>query len=152
MLNNIIPKFIRTVPVVSMSKNILHVNWKAFNGAATNNKTLKLREDASGISNFPIDKCLHCGFRSQRGLRKHNNNRHAWLYYFDQEPSVKREDIEKGEIVKLKQPTHTIPAFSTDDGIGKLFLRWLCTPCGGGKEMSQKSNEIFDGVHWRVCW
>ena len=90
----------RTVPVVCISKNNLHVNWKAFNGAATNKKTLKLREDVSGIFNFPVDKCLHCGFRSQRGLRKHINNRHAWLYYFDEEPSVKREDLEKGEIVK----------------------------------------------------
>ena len=95
-----------------MWKNILHVNWKAFNGAATNKKTLKLREDIFGIFKCPVDKCLHCVFRRQRGLRKHINNRHAWLYYFDEEPSVKREDIEKGEILKLKQPTHTIPAFS----------------------------------------
>ena len=111
MLNNVIPKFTRTVPVVCMSKNILHVIWKAFNEAATNKKTLKLREDVSGIFNCSVDKCLHCGL-SLRGLRKHINNRHAWLYYFDEEPSVKREDVEKGEIVKLKQPTHTIPALS----------------------------------------
>ena len=39
--------------------------------------------------------------------------------------------------MKLKQPTRTIPAFSIEDGIGELFLRWLCTPCGGGKEMRQ---------------
>ena len=103
-----------------MWKNIIHVNWKAFNVAATNEKTLKLR-DVSGIFKCPVDKCLHCGFRRQRGLRKHINNRHAWLYYFDEEPSVKREDIEKGEIVKLKQPTHTIPTFSID-GVGNLFI------------------------------
>ena len=119
-----------------MSKNILYVNWKVFNGAATNKKTLKLR-DVSGIFKCPVEKCLHCGFRSQRGLRKHTNNRHAWFYYFDEEPSVKREDIDKGEIVKLKQPTHTIPAFSIEDGVGNLFLRWLCTPCGGGKQITQ---------------
>ena len=36
---------------------------------------------------------------------------------------LKREDIEKGGIVHLKQPIHTIPAFSMEDGVGNLFLR-----------------------------
>ena len=37
----------------------------------------------------------------------------------------------------MKQPNHTIPAFSIEDGVGNLFLRWLCTPCGGGKQITQ---------------
>ena len=119
-----------------MSKNILHVNWKKFNGAATNKKILKLREMyVKYLSVLLINACI---------------------VVFDEEPSVKREDIEKGEIVKLKQPMHTIPAFSID-GVGNLFIRWLRTTCGGGKQVRQakqiakKSNGICDGVRWRSC-
>ena len=76
--------------------------------------------------------------RNQRGLRKHINNRQAWLYYFHEEPGVKREDVEEGEIVKLKQLTRTIPAFSIEDGVENLLLRWLCTPCGGGMRQAKQ--------------
>ena len=58
MLNNVIPKFTRMVPVVCMSKNILHVNWNAFNGAATNKNTLKLKEDLEYLIALSINACI----------------------------------------------------------------------------------------------
>ena len=59
-----------------------------------------------------------------------------WYYYFDNEPAVKRELIEKEE-KKLKQPTNSIPAFSVTNGIGREFLDWLVTPLGGGKSQRE---------------
>ena len=99
---------------------------------------LRLRRDDNGKFMCFIDGCLHTGFKSNRGLRKHIDTRHPWYYYFDKEPSIKREAIEE-EKEKLKQPTNAIPAFSITDGIGKHFLEWLVTPLGGGK----RKNKLF---------
>ena len=119
-----------------MPKNFLVVNWKAIDGSARQKKMLRLRRDDNGKFMCFIDGCLHTGFKSNRGLRKHIDTRHPWYYYFDKEPSIKREAIEE-EKEKLKQPTNAIPAFSITDGIGKHFLEWLVTPLGGGKTHKQ---------------
>ena len=116
-----------------MAKNVLSVDWKIFNGAAVKRKMLRLIPNADGMFLCPVDNCLHIGFKSQRGLRKHIDTRHAWYYYFDVQPAVKREDVVHQEKVRLKQTTHKMPAFSLEDGVGKEFLVWLGTPCGGGK-------------------
>ena len=116
-----------------MGRNVLSVNWKVFDGASYKRKVLHLRSNADGVFLCPITNCLHLGFKSQRGLRKHIDCRHPWYYYFEEEPKVKREEVVRDERVKLKQPTHNIPSFSVDEGIGKSFLEWLCTPLGGGK-------------------
>ena len=120
-----------------MGKNVLSVNWKAFEGAAYKKKMLRLRPNADGVFVCPITNCLHFGFNSQRGLRKHIDNRHPWFYYFEEEPKIKREEVAKDERVHLKQPTHNIPSFSLSDGVGKGFLQWLCTPLGGGKVLKE---------------
>ena len=115
-----------------MPKNFLVVNWKAFDGSARQKKMLRLRPNESGKYMCIIEGCLHTGFKSNRGLRKHIDTRHPWYYYFDKEPVVKREMIEREE-GKLKQPTNSIAAFSITDGLGKQFLDWLMTPLGAGK-------------------
>ena len=119
-----------------MPKNFLVVNWKAIDGSARQKRMLRLRRDDNGKFMCFIDGCLHTGFKSNRGLRKHIDARHPWYYYFDKEPSVKREAIEEDR-EKLKQPTNAIPTFSITDGIGKHFLEWLVTPLGGGKTQKQ---------------
>jgi len=81
----------------------------------------------------PVKLCLHDNFKSNRGLRKHINNKHQWYYYFDEQPEVKREEIEINQPVKMKASTAHKPAFSLEEGIGLDFLKWLCTSCGGGK-------------------
>ena len=116
-----------------MAKNVLSVDWKIFNGAAVKRKMLRVNANADGMFLCPVDNCLHIGFKSQRGLRKHIDTRHAWYYYFDVQPAVKREDVVHQQKVRLKQTTHKMPAFSLEDGVGKEFLVWLGTPCGGGK-------------------
>ena len=116
-----------------MAKNVLSVDWQAYNGATHKRRMLHLKPNADGIFLCPIDNCLHVGFKSQRGLRKHIDSRHSWFYYFDEQPRIKREDIIHKEKAKMKQTTHTFPAFSLEDGVGQLFLQWLQTTCGGGK-------------------
>ena len=116
----------------TMPKNFLVVNWKAIDGSARQRKMLRLRPNGNGKFMCFIEGCLHTGFKSNRGLRKHIDTRHPWYYYFDKEPVVKREMIEE-ENEKRKQPTNSIPAFSITEGLGKQFLDWLITPLGGGK-------------------
>ena len=72
--------------LVIMPKNFLVVNWKAIDGSARQKKMLRLRRDNNGKFMCFIDGCLHTGFKSNRGLRKHIDTRHPWYYYFDKEP------------------------------------------------------------------
>ena len=116
-----------------MAKNVLSVDWQAYDGAAFKRRILSLRSNADGMFLCPIEDCLHIGFKSQRGLRKHIDVRHSWFYFFDRQPKIKRENIICKPKVKMKQTTHAVPAFSLEDGVGKSFLQWLCTACGGGK-------------------
>ena len=122
-----------TLYEIAMPKNVLSVEWQAFSGAAHKRRMLHLKPNADGIYLCPVDNCLHVGFKSQRGLRKHIETRHSWYYYFDEQPKIMREEIIHQGRVKMKQTTHTVPAFSLEDGVGKLFLQWFCTFCGGGK-------------------
>ena len=115
-------------------KRTLFVNWCSINGAAQGKRKLVLRSNDNGHYTCPIASCLHKDFKSKRGLRKHIDHKHGWYYYFDSQPEVKREEIEQIQPVILKRAsTATRPSFSIDKGIGKEFLDWLCTSCGGGK-------------------
>ena len=116
-----------------MPKNVLSVDWQAFSGAAHKRRMLHLKPNVDGMYLCPVANCLHVGFRSQRGLRKHIETRHSWYFYFDEQPKIMREEIIHKGRVKMKQTTHTVAAFSLEDGVGKLFLQWLTTACGGGK-------------------
>ena len=112
----------------------LFVNWNAINGAANGKRKLVLRSNDKGTFTCPIKLCLHSDYKSQRGLRKHIDNIHPWYYYFDQQPEIKREEVEQLQPAEPRRAsTANIPHYSMDDGIGKDFLRWLCTSCGGGK-------------------
>ena len=123
-----------------MAKRTLVIAWKTVNGAATTKRVLKLKPNADGIYICPTNSCLHVGFKSNRGLRKHINNSHAWYYYFDEQPVVDRKDAMVRMQDKLKSSTHKMPAFSLRSGTGKEFLDWLQTPCGGGKSVREAVN------------
>ena len=114
------------------SSRRLHVNWKALEGAAHGKRPLIIRPNIQGLFTCPVRLCLHADFKSSRGLRKHISNKHPWYYYFDQQPVVKREEMEKA-IPKKKAVTAGKPAFSLEEGLGLRFVLWLCTSCGGGK-------------------
>lgn len=116
-----------------MCKRVLCVDWKSLDGAAKKRRRLSFEEDDNGIYHCPVENCLHIGFKSGRGLRKHVNNKHEWFYYFQQEPKFERSSIKEKLTKKLKASTHKQPAFSIADGFGAQFRKWLETPCGGGK-------------------
>ena len=69
---------------IVMAKNVLSVDWQAYNGATHKRRMLHLKPNADGIFLCPIDNCLHVAFKSQRGLRRHIESRHSWYYYFDE--------------------------------------------------------------------
>ena len=124
----------------------LFVDWKALNGAAHGKRKLIIRENDKHMFTCPVKLCLHGDFKSTRGLRKHIDNKHQWYYYFDEQPAIKREDIDDFQPAKKKVCTSSKPAFSLIEGIGQDFLAWLCTTCGGGKnekEARQTGNRVM---------
>ena len=114
-------------------RRCLAVNWKALEGAAHAKRQLSLRKNDRDLFTCPVKLCLHADYKSQRGLRKHINNKHPWYYYFNEQPEVKREEMKEISVQKTKANTSKKPSFSLDEGIGNEFVKWLCTSCGGGK-------------------
>ena len=110
------------------------MNWKVIDGAARQKKMLRLRPDANGNFACPVESCMHNGFRSSRGLRKHIDITHAWYYYFDKIPTINREQVVTDPSkVRGKCLTRSVPSFSVTEGIGADFHKWLQAPLGGGK-------------------
>ena len=120
-----------------MPKKVLNVDWKLIDGAAVKKRILRLKANPDGYFICPVNTCLHVGFRSDRGLRKHIDSIHGWYYYFNNQPEINRNEVAKNEEERRKNSTHKMPAFSLTDGVGKEFLNWLSTPCGGGKSTKQ---------------
>ena len=117
-----------------MKEKFLRVNWRAIEGSAKAKKILRLRADSDGNFACPVPNCMHLGFRSSRGLRRHIDTRHSWLYWFSSEPAVNRNQlVSDPEKIGSKAVTHNIPSFSIDEGVGATFCRWLRAPLGGGK-------------------
>ena len=98
-----------------MRKNFLSVNWKVIDGAARQKKMLRLRPDPEGMFVCPVDNCMHTGFRSSRGLRKHIDTNHAWYYYFDTKPTVNRDQLAqdpskvRAKCLNRNDPSYTVP-------------------------------------------
>ena len=133
--------------LVNMGRKFLRVNWRVIDGAARQKKMLRLRPDNEGKFMCPVDNCMHTGFRTSRGLRKHIDNRHTWFYYFDEKPVVKREEIVADpSMVRAKCQTHKVPAFSVTEGIGADFHKWLCAPLGGGKNEREATQVARRGM------
>ena len=107
---------------MTRTSRCLFVDWKAINGAARSKRKLALRPNHKDMFTCPVKLCLHGDFKSSRGLRKHIDNKHAWFYYFDEQPEVKREEIEELQPPRKKVCTSQKPAFSLDNGIGKEFF------------------------------
>ena len=120
-----------------MPKRVLSVNWKAVDGAAARKRILHLKSSSNGTFICPLQACLHLGFKSNRGLRKHINNTHPWYYFFDEQPTINKEQAAQEYKKKLKASTHNMPSYSLNEGIGLEFLEWLQTPCGGGKNIKE---------------
>ena len=115
-----------------MKSRMLHVNWQAIQGARKKKKILKLRCNANGLYECPVESCLHADFKSQRGLRKHINNTHTWFYYFDSNPVIARRELSSSDLLE-ESAEKMIPPFSITCGIGLEFVNWLMNPGGGDK-------------------
>ena len=64
------------------------VIWSDIDGASPKPKWLHLGNDETdSLFHCPIQECDHDGFQSQRGCRKHVNNKHSWFLYFDVKPN-----------------------------------------------------------------
>ena len=118
-----------------MGKRHLCVDWSKVPGAALIKKKLYLRPNGQGVFLCPDSQCLHSGFKSKRGCRKHIDVKHKWKYYFEERPSMSTEQMAlvRCESHLSRANTLQMPSFNTEDGIGKHFKNWLSTPCGGGK-------------------
>ena len=117
-----------------MGKRTLIVDWKSFEGARVVRRKLYLRPNGDGIFLCPASQCLHSGFKSKRGCRKHIDTKHEWYFYFDVMPMVKNEVLmEARRIVSPTVHSKKQPSYSIEVGVGKDFKDWLITPCGGGK-------------------
>ncbi len=115
-------------------RRVLFVDWHSINGSATGKRKLSLQENEKGNFTCPVKLCLHSDFGSRRGLRKHIDTKHPWYYYFDVQPEIKREEVELNQPnLPRKASTNSKPYYSMEDGIGNLFLKWLTTTTGGGK-------------------
>ena len=65
-----------------MSTRTLCIDWLSLAGANKSKRKLHLQADDGGIYSCPVKSCLHVGFKSQRGLRKHIDNKHVILCKF----------------------------------------------------------------------
>ena len=129
-----------------MSRRTLCFNWFNLDGARKKKRKLYLEPDDDGMFLCPVATCLHVGFKSQRGLRKHITNKHEWYYFFDTQPAVKREEAHNHEPEKRKTSTHKQPSFAIDEGCGLEFVQWLQTPCGGGKPLKEAKQVAKRGM------
>ena len=120
-----------------MVKHTLCIDWLSLDGARKKKRKLSFEANNDAVYICPIQNCLHIGFKSQRGLRKHVNTKHEWYLYFDKEPTFNRSEAVLQKRVKLKASTHKKPAFAIDKGCGRNFVDWLETPCGGGKKTKE---------------
>ena len=75
-----------------MRKRVLNVDWRAIDGACHKKRILHLKGDSNGLFFCPIKTCLHMGYKSKRGLRKHIDSTHTWYYYFNEQPAVNRDE------------------------------------------------------------
>ena len=116
-----------------MSKRTLCFDWSSLEGARKKKRKLSFEADDDELFVCPVSNCLHAGYKSKRGLRKHVNNLHEWFLFFDNQPLIKREDAQCRQVRKRKPSTHKQPAFSVKTGFGFDLVDWLQTPCGGGK-------------------
>ena len=77
-----------------MSKKVLNIDWQSIQGAAVRKRILKLSKNEEGIVTCPVTTCLHLGFKSDRGARKHINTMHPWYLYFDQQPLINKSEYQ----------------------------------------------------------
>ena len=117
-----------------MGKRQLVIDWSKIPGACMPRRRLTLRPRADGIYLCPDVQCLHSGFKSKRGCRKHVDSKHRWIFYFNSRPNIGESIIKEArKSGVINKTTVKMPTFSVDSGFGKTFKDWLSSALGGGK-------------------
>ena len=133
-----------------MSKANRKIEWSDIDGALPKPKRLHLeKDDANSLYHCPIQLCEHEGFQSQRGCRKHVNNKHSWFFYFDEKPRVDLKlALNSSKVLTKSSASSTdgglssmfskpgarlMPSFSPSSQIGEQFTTWLTGSSGGYK-------------------
>ena len=132
------------------------VNWSDIAGASPKPKRLHLEKDETdSLFHCPIQECEHDGFHSQRGCRKHVNNKHSWFFYFDEKPNLSEitDSLKLARNVSMmntvqdqtsettKHAVKLLPSFSLSCDIGEVFTKWL-TGSGGGYKKDRAAQQI----------
>ena len=139
-----------------------NIEWSTIDGALPKPKRLHLeKDDVDSLYHCPIHLCEHEGFQSQRGCRKHVNNKHSWFFYFDEKPRVDLKLAENSSKVPTKSCTsstvvddvssstrskpgaRSMPSFSTSSQIGEQFATWL-SGSGGGYKKERPAQQIVN--------
>ena len=143
-----------------MSKANRKIEWSDIDDALPKPKRLHLeKDDAYSLYHCPIQSCEHEGFQSQRGCRKHVNNKHSWFCYFDEKPRVDLKLTLNSSKVLTKSsasstdgglsPTRSkpgarlMPSFPSSSQIGEQFTTWL-TGSGGGYKRDRPAQQIVN--------
>ena len=133
------------------------IEWSKIDGALPRAKRLHLGKDkADSLYHCPIQLCEHEGFQSQRGCRKHVNNKHSWFFHFDEKPVDFQQVTSSSDVPEnislttleddapratSKQGARSIPSFSVSSQIGDAFTKWL-TGSGGGYKKDRPAQQI----------
>ena len=136
------------------------VDLSNIDGALPKSKRPHLEKDeADSLYHCPMQVCDHKGFQSQRGCRKHVNNKHSWFFYFDEKPAMKAVTVSL-EVAKEKQVTNSVdgasslirkpakqttrsfPSFAVSGETGEAFTKWLNGSGGGYKKDRQAQQTV----------
>ena len=118
--------------------------YRLENGANAVRKKLRLNGTEEAEYPCPVEQCIHRPFKSKRGCRKHVDTRHGWYYYFSTAPVLTPCERNAATDADKRRPsTSAQPAFSVDEGFGNQLLLWLCTTCGGSKNVKDARRECY---------
>ena len=132
------------------------IEWSNIDGALPKPKRLHLeKDDVDSLYHYPIQLCEHEGFQSQRGCRKHVDNKHSWFFYFDEKPRANSSKVPTKSCVSStvvddvssstgsKPSARSTPSFSTSNQIGEQFVTWL-SGSGGGYKKERPAQQIVN--------
>ena len=136
------------------------VDWSDIDGASPKPKRLHLEKDETdSLYHCPIQVCEHEGFQSQRGCRKHVNNKHCWFFHFDEKPVdfqlvvTSSSGVPKNILQTTSgddasraistQGARIISSFSASSQFGDSFTKWL-TGSGGCYKKDRPAQQIVN--------
>ena len=136
------------------------VDWSDIDGASPKPKRLHLeKDDTDSLYHCPIQVCEHEGFQSQRGCRKHVNNKHCWFFHFDEKPVdfqlvvTSSSGVPKNILQTTSgddasraistQGARLISSFSASSQFGDSFTKWL-TGSGGCYKKDRPAQQIVN--------